>query len=109
LQHAAILVFTTLPDLPSAKKLADALGAGRLAASVTLGTAVESMYHWRGAIETATEIPLWAKTLASRYDDVEATIRRLHPYELPEVVAVPITHALPAYLAWIAASATRSA
>ena len=62
----------------------------------------ESLYHWRGQIETAEETPLAIKTRAELYPKVEAAILASHPYELPEIVAVPISDALPGYLDWIA-------
>jgi len=108
LAEAAIVVLTNLPDSASAGKLARALVEGRLAACVNVGATVESIYHWRGEIETAAEVPLAIKTRAVLFSEVEAAIRRFHPYELPEIVAVPITHASTAYLDWIAAE-TRSA
>ena len=101
-------MLTNLPDSASAGKLARALVEGRLAACVNVGATVESIYHWRGEIETAAEVPLAIKTRAVLFSEVEAAIRRFHPYELPEIVAVPITHASTAYLDWIAAE-TRSA
>ena len=100
---AAILVLTSLPDHAVASALARALVTGRLAACVNVGAPVESMYHWRGQIETAGEIPVAIKTRAALYGAVEAAIVAAHPYELPEVIAVPITHALDRYLHWIAA------
>ena len=106
--EAAIVVLTNLPDRASAGKLARDLIERRLAACVNVGATVESIYHWRGEIETATEVPLAIKTRAVLFSKVEAAIRRFHPYELPEIVAVPITHASPAYLDWITAE-TRSA
>lgn len=98
---AAILVLTSLPDHAAASALARALVTGRLAACVQVGAPVESMYHWRGQIETAHEIPVTIKTRAALYGEVEAAIVAAHPYELPEVIAVPITHALDRYLDWI--------
>lgn len=106
--EAAIVVLTNLPDRASASRLARALVEGRLAACVNVGATVESIYHWQGEIETAVEIPLAIKTRAVLFSKVEAAIRRFHPYELPEIVAVPITHASTAYLDWIAAE-TRAA
>lgn len=97
----ALIVLTHLPDRASAQSLARALIEERLAACVNIGTQVESLYHWRGRIETAQEVPLAIKTSASRYGALEAAIRARHPYELPEIVAVPITIALNEYLAWI--------
>ncbi len=101
--RAAMLGLTQLPDRAAAQALARALIEARLAACVSVGGAAESLYHWRGEIEMAQEIPVWIKTCGDIYDQVEAVIRAQHPYELPEIVAVPICHGLPAYLDWIAA------
>lgn len=98
---AHILILTTLPDAESARTLARALVEERLAACVTIGASVESMYHWQGAIETAHEVPLIVKTRGELFDAVATAIRSRHPYELPEILAVPINDGLPAYLAWI--------
>lgn len=100
---AAILVLTQMPDRPSAEALARALVEERLAACVSIGAATDSMYHWRGQIETAREVPVTIKTRVARYAEIEAAILARHPYELPEVVAVPITHGLARYLDWIGA------
>lgn len=100
---AAVLVLTSLPDREAARKLARALVTGRLAACVNIGTPVESMYHWQGQFETAREVPLAIKTRAVLYPQVEALIGELHPYDVPEIIAVPITHGSAPYLDWIAA------
>ena len=105
---AAILILTQLPDLASAQSLARSLVESRLAACVSVGHPVESLYHWRGEIETAQEIPVTVKTGADRYAEVEAAIRQRHPYELPEILAVPVIHGLAPYLGWIAAETTAS-
>ena len=68
---------------------------------MTIGAPVESMYHWRGAIETAQEVPVTIKTRGDRFPAVAEAIRSSHAYELPEIVAVPILDGSPAYLAWI--------
>ena len=96
-----ILVLTTLPDAESARTLAQALVADRLAACVTIGAPIESMYHWQGVIETAREVPVTVKTRGDLFGDVVALIRSRHPYELPEILAVPINDGSPPYLAWI--------
>ena len=101
LADAAIVVLTNLPDRESAQRLAHELVAERLAACVGIGASVESIYHWRGQIETATEVPVTIKTRRVLFSEVEAVVRKLHPYELPEVVAVPIIDANAAYVAWI--------
>jgi periplasmic divalent cation tolerance protein len=98
----ALLVLTTLPDRSVAEELAKELLAARLAACIHIGAPVRSLYHWRGQIETADETPLAIKTRAELFPKLQAAILSRHPYELPEIVAVPISDALPAYLEWIA-------
>jgi periplasmic divalent cation tolerance protein len=102
LPGAAILVFTQMPDRVSALALARSLVESRIAACVSVGAPVESLYHWQGKIETAEETPLVVKTRQSRYREVENAIRAQHPYELPEIVAVPVVDGLAPYLEWIA-------
>ncbi len=96
-----VLVLTTLPDRAAAGTLARALVADRLAACVSVGAPVESIYHWRGAIETSTEVPVTIKTRSDLFAAVAAAIRARHPYELPEILAVPVSDGTDDYLAWI--------
>jgi periplasmic divalent cation tolerance protein len=103
LADEAILVLTQMPDHAAAHALALALLGRRLAACVSIGAPVESLYHWRGKIETGREVPVAIKTQKARYADVEAAVRASHPYELPEIIAVPIVDGLERYLDWIAA------
>ena len=98
-------MLTQVPDRATAVKLAAALVGSRIAACVSIGTPVESLYHWQGRIETASEIPIAIKAPVANYADVEALIRANHPYELPEILAVPVSHGLPAYLQWVATEA----
>jgi periplasmic divalent cation tolerance protein len=106
LSDAALLVLTQMPDLASAQSLARALVETRLAACVTVGAPVESLYHWRGEIETAREVTVTVKTRAARYPEVEAAIRARHPFELPEILAVPVIDGFAPYLEWIAGETT---
>ena len=99
----ALLVFTNLPDAASAEALANALIDRQLAACVNMLAPCTSVYRWQGATETATEVPLLIKTTPARYAALEAAIRAHHPYELPEIVAVPVTQGLPGYLDRVAA------
>ncbi|HEV8644166.1 MAG TPA: divalent-cation tolerance protein CutA [Burkholderiales bacterium] len=101
-----IVVLTNLPDLAAAKKLAQLLVEQRLAACVNVLAQCSSVYRWHGRIETATEVPVLIKTVASRYPRVEAAIRANHPYELPEIVSVPVVAGLGEYLGWVAAEST---
>ena len=96
-----LLVMTNLPDRDAALKLANALIEEKVAACVSILGACTSVYRWQGAVESAGEIPLQIKTTAARYAALEAVIRRLHPYELPEIVAVPLAQGLPGYLQWV--------
>lgn len=73
----------------------------RLAACVNILAPCLSVYQWQGKRCEENEVPLMIKTTAACYPALEATIRRLHPYELPEIVAVDIAQGLPAYLGWV--------
>jgi periplasmic divalent cation tolerance protein len=96
-----IVVLTNMPDRDAALKLARELVAQRLVACVNVLAACTSVYRWKGEVEEASEVPVLIKTRAGRYDEVETAIRRLHPYELPEIVAVPVTRGLDEYLEWV--------
>lgn len=97
----SLLVVTNLPDRASAEKLAALLIEQRLAACVNLLPPCDSFYRWHGEIQREQEHPLLIKTAEDRYAELEASIRANHPYELPEIIAVPIAQGLPAYLKWV--------
>jgi periplasmic divalent cation tolerance protein len=97
----ALIVLTNAPDRAVARKIADALIERRLAACVNMLGECTSVYRWKGGIETATEVPLMIKTRSEIYADVEATIRGLHPYELPEIIAVPVERGSTDFLNWV--------
>ena len=97
-----LLVLTTVPDTATAQEIADALVGGGLAACVTALPAATSTYRWQGAVERAEEIPLMIKTTRARLDALSAALRAHHPYEVPEILALPVEAGLPAYLAWVA-------
>lgn len=98
-----LLVITNLPDRKSAETLASALIERRVAACVNVMSPCRSVFRWQGVVEHAEEHPVFAKTPADRYADLQKVIRELHPYELPEVIAVRVEAGLPAYLEWVAA------
>ncbi len=102
----AILVLTNLPDIGAAHSMAEHLVASRLAACVNVLAPCHSVYRWRDRIESVEEVPLLIKSTAERYPALEAAIRERHPYELPEIIAVPVDRGLPAYLDWVAAETT---
>lgn len=99
----ALLVFTNLPDEASAELLATRLVNNRLAACVNILAPCRSVYRWQGEMESAQEVPLLIKSTRELYPALEAAIRADHPYELPEIIAVPIDLGLPGYLDWVAA------
>lgn len=97
----AYLVISNFPDRDSAVKLARALIERRLAACVNILSPCRSVYRWQGKTEDAEEFPMLIKTTRERYSELEAAIRAGHPYELPEIIAVPLAGGLPAYLEWV--------
>jgi len=98
------IVMTTCPDQTCAEVIAVGLVEAGLAACVNVLPDVRSVYRWQGRIEKSTETVLLIKTRRDHYTAVERAIVSRHPYELPEVVAMPVVAGLPAYLAWIDAA-----
>ena len=103
MQSTKLLVITNLPDRAAAERLADMLIAAQLAACVNILAPCRSVYRWKGAVQHDEEHPMLIKTTAERYAALEQALRSGHPYELPEIIAVPIERGLPAYLDWVAA------
>ena len=102
-QAQIMIVLTNLPDEATARRLAARLIELRLSACVNLLSPCRSIYRWQGKVEEAAEVPLLIKTTTDRYQSLEAEIRAGHPYELPEIIAVPVIRGLPGYLSWVAA------
>ncbi len=100
--ESVLLVMTNMPDAASAERLARSLVEARLAACVNCLPGVRSVYHWQGKIEQAEETTLLIKTVQGRYAELEAAIRQAHPYQVPEIIAMPPTAGWPPYMAWIA-------
>ncbi|MBI3714640.1 MAG: divalent-cation tolerance protein CutA [Betaproteobacteria bacterium] len=97
----ALLVITTVPDPGLAVKIAESLVHSRLAACVHALPAGLSTYRWQDKVETGAEITLLIKTTAEKYPELEAALRGLHPYQTPEILALPVSAGWPPYLAWI--------
>jgi periplasmic divalent cation tolerance protein len=97
-----IAVLTNLPDSESAFNLARDLVRRRLAACVNVLAPATSFYRWEGREEQATEIPVVIKSVTDRYPELERAIREIHPYALPEIIALPVSHGLANYLGWVA-------
>lgn len=104
-----LLVITNLPDPDSAGRLARQIIESHAAACVNQLAPCTSTYRWQDKIETASEIPLLIKTTQAAYPRLEALIRAAHPYELPEIIALPVSDGLPAYLDWVKQESSRTA
>lgn len=97
-----IQVGTTAAAKSDLEKIADELVQRRLAACVQIGGPMTSRYWWQGKVETAEEWWCVIKTTRDKYDRVEETIRRLHPYDVPDILATPVESGNPDYLKWVA-------
>jgi periplasmic divalent cation tolerance protein len=97
-----LVVLTNCPDVEVADRIARTIVEQRLAACVNRLAPVESVYRWQGALERVTEVPLLIKTTRERYAEIEQAIRALHPYEVPEIIAMPVSAGLASYLRWVA-------
>jgi periplasmic divalent cation tolerance protein len=96
-----IQVMTTTAAREDAEKIAQALLDARQAACVQILGPISSSYRWQGKVETSQEWLCLAKSRRGMYELIEATIRRLHPYEMPEILAIPIVAGSAGYLAWL--------
>jgi periplasmic divalent cation tolerance protein len=96
-----VVVLTTLPDRDQALLLGESLVRERLAACAQVIGPVDSMFHWKGALERTTEWRLELKTGASRLAALERRLHELHPYDVPECITLPIAQGSDAYLRWL--------
>lgn len=97
-----LLVYVTCASADEAEAIAQHLLESRLVACATVGAEVRSRYWWRGEIESAREVQLLLKTQRARFAEVEHVVRRLHSYEIPEIIAVQVVAGSAPYLAWVA-------
>jgi periplasmic divalent cation tolerance protein len=97
----AVVVFVTTPDARVARRLSDALVGERLAACVTALPGARSTYRWKGKVERAREVVLVIKTRAALAKRLERRVRELHPYDTPEILALPVVLGEKRYLTWI--------
>ncbi len=107
LLNQPLLVLANVPDQALAERIADVLVEQGLAACVNIMPAVTSVYRWQGKVQRDIEIPLLIKTTQARYQEVEQAIVQSHPYDVPEIIALPIAAGLPDYLAWMQAETAR--
>jgi periplasmic divalent cation tolerance protein len=98
----ALLCYCACPDRATADRIARALVEERLAACVNVVPGIGSTYRWKGVVEQADEVLLIIKTVRARLTAVGDRLAALHPYELPELVAVEAVGGLPGYLGWLA-------
>ncbi|MEE8482777.1 MAG: divalent-cation tolerance protein CutA [Acidiferrobacterales bacterium] len=103
-KSACQVVLCTCPDVETGNRIATALVEEGLAACVNIHTPMTSVYRWHGKIETANECQLVIKSMAEHYANIEKRIVELHPYELPEIIAVPIVAGLEPYLTWLSST-----
>lgn len=106
--NESIVVLVTLPSLELAQKLANSLVVGRLAACVTILPQVQSIYRWKGTVCNEVEMVCLAKTRKQLFGTLREHVLAMHPYEVPEIVALPLTDGHPAYLSWIFAETRNS-
>jgi len=95
------LLINTCPNLDLANKIAHSLIENHLAACVNLIPNIQSVFEWQQQVVSETEVILLIKTRAQHYSDIEQLILQQHPYQVPELIAIPITTGLPKYLAWL--------
>jgi len=96
-----IVVYCTFPSEEKARQIATVLVESQLAACVNLLPSVQSVYSWQGKVEHAQEVLAIIKTSAPGYAALQAKIQELHPYEVPEIIALPVQQGSPAYLQWV--------
>ena len=101
IKEPAIIVYCTCPDAQVAEQLAAGLLEKRLAACINIVSGVTSHYLWQGKLEKEAEHLLLIKSTNRCYSALEEDIKKMHPYELPEIIAVPIDRGSPEYIQWI--------
>jgi periplasmic divalent cation tolerance protein len=104
-----LLVFSTFPNEEKAREIVRCLVDERLVACGNLVPSIRSIYRWKGTVHEETEVMVILKISRAAYPEVQKRIRELHPYELPEVVAIPVEAGLPEFLGWIAENSQRPA
>ncbi|MDP3702877.1 MAG: divalent-cation tolerance protein CutA [Candidatus Omnitrophota bacterium] len=103
-QTSCVVVLTTCPNRTVARRIATALVTKRLAACVNLLPGIESTFRWEGKIDRANEVLLVIKTTRRRFGALARAIKHLHPYEVPEIIALPVTIGAAPYLRWLSQS-----
>ena len=99
--NEVLFVLSTFPDVATARRIGRQLVEEKCAACANILSPVESIYWWEKKVETANETLVLFKTSAVRYVALETSLRQLHPYEVPEIIALPVERGLPDYLRWV--------
>lgn len=99
-----LLALSTFPDRETAQRIANQLVAEKFAACANILPPIESVYRWKGKIEQGDEVLVFFKLSEDRQSAFQDKLRSLHPYEVPEIIFLPVTAGLPEYLRWIAES-----
>ena len=97
----AILVLMTAANREEAVRIAEMLVSARLAGCVQILTEIQSIYRWQGEVARESEVLLLAKTTSTRFDELDRRVREIHSYEIPEIVALPLTRVSAPYLHWL--------
>ena len=103
-----VIAFSTFPDRETAQKIARELVANAIVACANLVPSVESIYFWKEKVETSAEVFAIFKMTAARYSEFESRLRKLHPYDVPEIVVLKVAEGNPDYLRWIGESCSRT-
>jgi len=99
-----VLALSTFPDRETAQRISNQLVADKFAACANILPAVESVYRWKDKVETGNETLVFFKVSEDRQSAFQEKLRALHPYEVPEIIFVPVSSGLPEYLRWVAES-----
>ena len=103
-----LLAFSTFPDAETARQISDQLVTERFAACVNILPAVESIYRWKDNIESGNETLVFFKLSEDRQSAFQDKLRSLHPYDVPEIIFVPVAGGLPEYLQWVSKNCSQA-
>jgi periplasmic divalent cation tolerance protein len=109
MEEEFLLVLSTFPDAETAKRISIELVNEKLVACANILPQVHSIYRWQGKLEEGAETLVFFKSSAARFDELRTKLRQLHPYEVPEIIALNLSAGLPEYLRWVEESCARGA
>ena len=101
MQYSYLVVYITVPSREVGQEIANVLVEGKLAACVNIVSGISSVFAWQGDIEQGDELLLIAKTRTALFDRLATTVKRVHPYDVPEIIAVPVVEGSRGYLRWL--------